>query len=144
MVEVEDEGAIVVARKSGQGKRERKEREPVPERGAMRLADRRHWLIANNEIAQELLTVYYGDEEALLVFSFPEEAEAFLRLGGFGSEWWIKASWTGELASLLSGPCAGVERVALDPLLPSSLGFVSLDRKGFMRYLLGGRELRRC
>ncbi len=133
-----------MARKSGQGKRERKEREPVPERGATRPADRRHWLIANNEIAQEVLTVYYGDEEVLPVFSFPEEAEAFLWLGGFESEWWIKASSPVQLASLLSGPCAGVGCVALDPLLPSSLGFVSLDREGFMRYLLGGRELRRC
>ncbi len=116
----------------------------MSERGTTRPVDRRHWLIANNEIAQEVLTVYYGDEEVLPVFSFPEEAEAFLWLGRFESEWWIKASSPVQLASLLSGPCVGVGWVALDPLLPSSLGFVSLDRKGFMRYLLGGRELRRC
>jgi hypothetical protein len=116
----------------------------VSERGAARPADPRHWLIAKNEITQEVLTVYYGGEEVLPVFSFPEEAEAFLWLGGFESEWWIKASSPVQLASLLSGPCAGVGCVALDPLLPSSLVFVSLDWKGFMRYLLGGREFRRC
>jgi hypothetical protein len=89
-----------------------------------------------------VLTIECGSEEVLPVFSFREEAVAFLGLGGYGGEWRVKESHAGELVSVLMGLCAGVGRVALDPL-PKTVGFVSLDREDFVRHLLGGGELRR-
>lgn len=62
-------------------------------------------------------------KEALPRFSSEEEAKIFLRfevLGNWG--WRARESPTGELALVLLGVCAGVERVALDPLLPIGVG----------------------
>ncbi len=103
-----------------------------------------YWLIAKNENRRmEVLTIERAGEEVLPLFSFGEEAVAFLGLGGYGGEWRVKESWAGELVSVLMGLCAGVGRVALDPL-PKTVGFVrSLDREDFVRHLLGGGELRR-
>ena len=85
----------------------------------------------------EALTV--AGDEALPVFSFREEAEMFLRLGAFGLGWQTRLATPGELVSVLHGSCAGVRKVALDPL-PEVCGsawmcVVSLDRRAFLRTL---------
>lgn len=109
-------------------------------------ARRRFWLIENNEEGRsKALTVYLArGEMALPVFSHEEEAETFLRLGGASGEGWrVEETAAGDLVSMLYGPCAGVEKVALDPL-PISCGMidlVSLDRGRFMRSLVGREEL---
>jgi hypothetical protein len=89
----------------------------------------------------EVLTIDAGGETVLPTFSFREEAELFLRLQANGADWWPRETTTGELASLLLGLCARVDKVALDPL-PSlgereSIGLLSTGRRRFMRYLMG-------
>jgi hypothetical protein len=89
----------------------------------------------------EVLTIDAGGETVLSVFSFREEVELFLRLQANGADWWPRETTTGELASLLLGLCARVDKVALDPL-PSlgereSIGLLSTGRRRFMRYLMG-------
>ena len=96
------------------------------------------WLIARHDNAQlELLTIDAGGEKALPVFSFEEEAEAFLSLSALGTYWWIRETTPGELVSVLYGPCASVEWVALDPLPgvggEAIVGLVSLSRERFCK-----------
>ena len=69
----------------------------------------------------------HGNGGYLAVFSFKEEAEAFLRLleGDQEKDWHIRETSPGELVSVLLGPCAGVRRVALDPLPLESYGGVT-------------------
>jgi hypothetical protein len=92
----------------------------------------------------EVLTIDPDVEGSFLaVFSFEEEAEAFLRLLGDGEGnrkgWRSEQKKAGELVSVLLGHCAGVERVALDPLpLPlgrAMLPLVSVSRDTFLGYL---------
>jgi hypothetical protein len=86
--------------------------------------------------------------EALPVFSFEDEANVFLRLGALGDDWRARETVGGELVSVLYGPCAGVDRVVLDPIpLPGSLveglnGLLSTGREAFMRSLLNPRRFR--
>lgn len=103
------------------------------------------WLIANHDNGRlDVLTLDPGSEtEALPIFSFEEEAEAFLRLGTpqaaplgagtLGAAWRARKTTPGELTSLLHGPCAGVKRVALDPL-------PVVDGAAFFDLLGPGRE----
>jgi hypothetical protein len=75
------------------------------------------WLIANHDNGRmHVFTLGSDDKETLPVFSFEEEAETFLQLGEMGTGWRSRETTAGELISLLHGPCAGVKRVALDPL----------------------------
>lgn len=104
------------------------------------------WLITNHETGGMcVLTLDSGgDREALPVFSFEEEAETFLQLEMPGTGWRARKTMAGELVSLLHGPCAGVERVALDPL-PAVCGetmvdLVSLGRENFLRKLVDAPE----
>ena len=103
---------------------------------------RSFWLIATRSHGRmEVLTIDAGGETVLPVFSFREEVELFLRLQANGADWWPRETTTGELASLLLGLCARVDKVALDPL-PSlgereTIGLVSTGRRRFMRYLMG-------
>ena len=100
------------------------------------------WLIVTRAHgSMEVLTIDAGGETVLPAFSFREEAELFLRLQANGADWWPRETTTGELASLLLGLCARVDKVALDPL-PSlgereSIGLLSTGRRRFMRYLMG-------
>jgi hypothetical protein len=100
------------------------------------------WLIVTRAHgSMEVLTIDAGGETVLPVFSFREEVELFLRLQANGADWWPRETTTGELASLLLGLCARVDKVALDPL-PSlgereTIGLVSTGRRRFMRYLMG-------
>jgi hypothetical protein len=97
-----------------------------------------YWLITNGR--RDVLTLYYGGEEMLPVFSHLEEAEMFLRLGILGYyDWRASESGARELVSFLCGPCADVRNVALDPLpemvADRSLGLVSLCRERFLRHI---------
>ena len=100
------------------------------------------WLIVTRAHgSMEVLTIDAGGETVLPVFSFREEVELFLHLQAKGADWWPRETTTGELASLLLGLCARVDKVALDPL-PSlgereSIGLLSTGRRRFMRYLMG-------
>ena len=100
------------------------------------------WLIVTRAHgSMEVLTIDAGGETVLPVFSFREEVELFLHLQAKGVDWWPRETTTGELASLLLGLCAGVEKVALDPLPGFGereiIGLVSTGRRRFMRYLMG-------
>ena len=76
----------------------------------------------------------------LPVFSFEEEAEMFLCLGGRdGDGWRARGTSVGELVSVLFGPCADAGSVALDPL-PEMLddgmaGLVEVGRERFLERL---------
>ncbi len=104
------------------------------------------WLIAeerNNRL--EALTIRTDDEqETLPVFSSEEEAELFLGFGGVTGEWRARESSVGELVSVLSGPCAGVKKVALDPspemVVEGTVGLVSLLRESFMNLIMARRS----
>lgn len=103
------------------------------------------WIIQsyqNNRI--DVFTIDpYGDGGFLAVFSFKEEAEAFLNLleDDQKCDWQSRETSSGELVSVLLGPCAGVRRVALDPLPLSyavvSLPLVSVNKERFVQDLLG-------
>ncbi|QIN81481.1 hypothetical protein GBA63_01695 [Rubrobacter tropicus] len=87
-----------------------------------------YWLIENPEAEwSDAFTVRIGAQrEALPVFSFPDEADMFLRLGGLEKEGWLAVESTaGELVSRLAEyQRAGVDLVALDPL-PEMVGSMS-------------------
>jgi hypothetical protein len=64
----------------------------------------------------DLLTIgLASDEEVLPVFSFEEEARAFLRLGTWRTGWQARETTAQELVAVLLGPSVGIERVVLDP-----------------------------
>jgi hypothetical protein len=89
----------------------------------------------------EVLTIDAGGETVLPVFSFQQEGEFFLGPEATGADWWLRETTTGELASLLLGLYARVDKVALDPV--PGLGereiveLVSTGRRHFVRHLLG-------
>lgn len=90
-----------------------------------KLTQRAHWLIVTHEGGRvEVLTIGSGDDEAVPVFSFEEEAQMFLllRAGMPGAGWRVREITVGELASILCGPCREVKAVALDPL-PEACGW---------------------
>ncbi len=109
-----------------------------------RVGRRPLWLIANHHNGRlGVFTLEPGSErEALPIFSFEEEAEAFLMLGTPGAEWRARRTTAGELTSLLYGPCANVKRATLDPL-PVVSGDMVFDlvgpgREDFLRNFVGG------
>jgi hypothetical protein len=99
--------------------------EAVPERTTRPprfLAGQSRWLIVRDGGGPvEPICVYGGGERMLPIFSFEEEAQLFIRLGGYDDgHWRAWESCAGELISVLYGPCAEVKSVALD-LLPEML-----------------------
>jgi len=105
-------------------------------------AQRSFWLIATRAHGwREVLTIDAVGATVLPVFSFQEDAEFFLGLESAEADWWLRETSTGELVSLLLGLCAGVDKVALDPL--PGLGereiveLVGTGRRHFARHLLG-------
>ena len=106
------------------------------------------WIITSYQNDQmELLTIDPEVEGSFLaVFSFEEEAQAFLHLSvdGEKKEWQSRQTKAGELVSVLLGPGANVKQVAFDPL-PLPLGgailpCISVARERFVEDLLmGGR-----
>ena len=102
----------------------------------------RRWLIARDGNGRlEPLCLRAGAARVLPVFSFEEEAEMFLNLGGYdGDGWRVRESYTGELVSVLCGPCIDVKGVALDPLAEmlkdETIGLVGVGRRRFLRQLM--------
>lgn len=101
-----------------------------------------YWLIENPETepSRAFTVSIDANREALPVFSFPDEAEMFLRLGGLEEEGWLAVESTaGELISRLAEyQRAGVDLVALDPLpemvgstLDATIALVTLSLSGF-------------
>jgi hypothetical protein len=104
----------------------------------------RWWLITKNENARiEFLTTGRDEDggEALPIFGYEEEAELFLHLSGYADSWSVRESSSGEIVSVLLGPCSGAESVALDPppemVADGTLSLVSLRRERFLARLLG-------
>jgi hypothetical protein len=113
---------------------------------ASKEAGRPHWLIAKHGVSgMDVLTIHPGDGvEALAVFTFEEQARAFLdaRFGASEEGWEARQTWPGELASVLCGPCSAANRVALDPPPEAveegkSAGLRAIDRDNFLGMLLG-------
>ena len=112
-------------------------------RGA--LGQRALWILTSYQHNQiEPLTIDpHRDGGFLPVFSFEEEADAFLELLGEeekGRGWRSRETTAGELISVLLALCAQVKRVALDPL-PLSCGgavlpFISVKRNHFVQDLM--------
>ena len=101
-----------------------------------------YWLVESSEtVLPEPFTVRIDAEmEALPVFSFPEEAEMFVTLGGLEERGWRTAESTaGEILSRLAEyRRAGIGLVALDPLpemmgpmFSTTIALVTLSLDGF-------------
>jgi hypothetical protein len=109
------------------------------------LVPRPFWLIAKYQTGgmEVLRTILASGEEALPVFSFEDEARMFLELGA-SDGWRVRETAAGELTSVLFGPCAGVRRVALDPLpgpdAAALVDLVSMGRGAFMEAYLKNEE----
>ena len=102
------------------------------------------WIITRYENNRmEVFTTGVDHDEGFVgVFSFEEEAEAFLWLLGDDEKkgWHSEQTTPGELVSVLFGACADMKRVVLDPL-PLALGrgmlpLMSVNRDVFLRCLL--------
>jgi hypothetical protein len=109
---------------------------------------RAFWLIVKYRTGgMEVLRIKLASrEEALPVFSFEDEARMFFELGT-SDGWRVRQTAAGELISILFGPCAGVRRVALDPLPgpdAALAGLVSMGREAFMESLLNMQRLPPC
>jgi hypothetical protein len=106
------------------------------------------WLIVKYRTGgmEVLRTALASGEEALPVFSFGDEAGMFLELGASGC-WRVRETSAGELTSVLSGPCASVGRVVLDPLpdpfAEALMDLASMGREAFMETYLKSGESRR-
>lgn len=101
-----------------------------------------YWLISGVSGQDGVLVLdLAGLGPSLPVFSFREEAELFLALGGLGEGWRAVESGTGEFLSLFFGPAANVKSVVLDPLpimlRDSTAGLVGLSLGRFMDRFLG-------
>jgi hypothetical protein len=114
--------------------------ETKPSTGSTRTT---RWMVARDggKGRLEPLCVRAGLSKVLPVFSFEEEAEMFLHLGGYAdSGWRVRESSAGELVSVLCGPCADVEGVALDPLPEmledGTIELVEVGRRRFVEHLL--------
>jgi hypothetical protein len=138
-------GRVSAVRQTGV-RREDKKRRMLNRSSA--LLRRPLWIITSYQNDQmELLTIDPDLEGSFLaVFSFEEEAEAFMYLtvDREKKEWQSKQTKAGELASVLLGPYVEVKQVAFDPLpLPlgrAMLPLVSVTRDTFLQYLSEDRE----
>jgi hypothetical protein len=75
-----------------------------------------HVVVRRGEKGPEVLRVSLeGKGETLPVFSAEWAARGYLFAEAPGGGWYVRRCTPEELLSLLAGPCAGVERVALDP-----------------------------
>ena len=84
-------------------------------------------------------------EQVLPVFSSTEAAQRFLLSGAPGEGWYVRECSAGEMVSLLSGLCANVKRVLLNPLpepLTTKDGLMNpVHRESFVASLLEGRGI---
>ncbi len=115
-----------------------------------KLAPRPFWLFVETGPARvDALTIGLASgEEALPVFSFEDEARMFLELGAPDGNWQVRVTAGGELASVLCGPCASIDRVVLDPIplrgsvVEGLYDLLSLGREVFIGSLLDKRCFR--
>jgi hypothetical protein len=105
------------------------------------------WLVVKDEhLHAKMLTVDCDGRRALPVFSGEGEAEMFVWLGGaFEDGWRVRETSTGELVSMLCGPCANVRSIALDPspgmTKAEIISLVTVARKRFLdRIVAPGRR----
>ena len=110
----------------------------IPERSPAPL----HYVVVRHDEKElEVLRIRLeGKGEVLPVFSAAWAARGYLFAEALGGGWYVSTCTPGELISLLLGPCAGVEWVALDPgPSPRSGGEVAnlMPRENFVDYLLG-------
>lgn len=101
-----------------------------------------YWLISGASGRDVVFVLdLVGLGRSLPVFSFKEEAELFLALGGLGGGWRAVESGAGDFLSLFFGPAADVKSVVLDPLptmfRDSTAGLVGLSLGRFMDRFLG-------
>ena len=110
----------------------------APERNTSRL----HYVVARDgEKGLEVLCVpSKGKGGVLPAFSAGWAARGYLFAEAPGGGWYVRACTPGELVSLLVGPCAGVEWVALDPKPGSRHGSEAatvMPCENFVDYLVG-------
>ena len=110
----------------------------VPERRPARV----HYVVTRDgEKGLEVLRVLLERKGGVLpVFSAGWVARGYLFAEAPGGGWYVRACTPDELVSLIVGPCAGVEWVALDTRPgPRSGGEVAnlMPRENFVDYLLG-------
>lgn len=97
-----------------------------------------YWLLVRGEgSGMEILTTRLSDgRRTLPAFSFEEEAEMFLCLGGVRDGWRVRRTAAGELLSTFYTFLRGIECVTLDPI-PENVGvdtsgLLSISREDFM------------
>jgi hypothetical protein len=110
----------------------------VPERRPARV----HYVVTRDgEKGLEVLRVLLeGKGGVLPVFSAGWAARGYLFAEAPGGGWYVRACTPDELVSLIVGPCAGVEWVALDPrpgLRSGGEAATVMPRENFVDYLLG-------
>jgi hypothetical protein len=110
----------------------------VPERSPAPL---HYVVIRHGDEGLEVLRIpLEGKGRVLPVFSAGWAARGYLFAEAPGGGWYVKACSPGKLASLLVGPCAGVEWVALDPRPGQRRegdAATVMPRENFVDYLLG-------
>ncbi len=108
----------------------------APERHTSRL----HYVVARDgEKGLEVLCVPSKEKGGVLqAFSAGWAARGYLFAEAPGGGWYVRACTPGELVSLLVGPCAGVEWVALDPRPGRHTGEAAnlMPWENFVDYLL--------
>jgi hypothetical protein len=107
----------------------------VPER---RLATLHHVVARDGDKGLEVLRVpVEGKGQVIPVFSVGWAARGYLFAEALGGGWYARACTPGELASLLTGPWADVEWVALDPRPGRGGGQAPnvMPRENFVDYL---------
>jgi hypothetical protein len=125
-------------------KRIRKEEKGRLQNESRSLTRRPLWIIISYQNSRMDVLTLDPDSDGgyLAVFSFREEADAFLSLLEDDQErnWRSRQVSAGELVSILLGACASVRAVALDPLpllfSRAMLRFVSMNRERFVQDLL--------
>jgi hypothetical protein len=108
----------------------------VPERSPAPL---HYVVIRHGDEGLEVLRIpLEGKGRVLPVFSAGWAARGYLFAEAPGGGWYVRACTPGELVSLLVGPCAGVERVALDPRPGRHTGEAAnlMPWENFVDYLL--------
>ena len=98
-----------------------------------------HVVARDGDKGLEVFVLQMGKGEVLPVFSAGWTARGYLFAEAPGGGWYVRACIPGELISLLVGPCAGVEWIALDPRPgPRSGGEAAnlMPRENFVDYLL--------